>query len=293
MVKQRGKSVPLVSVVVASYNHAQFVVAALESVAAQQYPALELIIVDDCSTDASAERIRQWLRKPAVKQRFQRIVFETAPHNAGAHATLNRGAELARGDYLNFLNSDDLFAPQRIGALVEQCVPGQLAWGFTGVEVVDQHGVQLPEQALPPQVGFVYEALSYARAQYPSWSVALLERNIVISTGNVFVARPLWQQLGGFRQLRYVHDWDFVLRATRRVEPLVVDAPLYSYRLHGSNSFKSLAQVAATEGTFILQDHLRQLQLPLQNPLAPSPRNWPVLFDQWIDSLGLRPYMPA
>ena len=279
---------PLVSVVVASYNHTDFILEALNSVAGQTYPNLELIIVDDCSKDTSVAKIKTWIAKPANKKRFARLVLETTERNAGAHNTLNRGAALAHGAFINFLNSDDFFAQERIALLVDTLATAKAIWGFTGVKVVDKASVNIHPVHLPPEVGFVYEGIKYARNHYPTLSCGLLERNFVVSTGNLFVDARLFQQVGGFRNLKYLHDWDFILRVLRLAEPVAIDEPLYAYRLHGTNSFKSLANVAAVEGAFVMMEYFRSLAIGTPNKLAPAPKNWPVLFDLWVNTLGLR-----
>lgn len=286
------KNLPfLVSVVVASYNHADFIIRALDSVAAQTYPNLELIIVDDCSKDVSVSKIKRWAKKAINKKRFVRLVIEAKRENSGAHNTLNLGAYLAEGKFVNFLNSDDLFLPNRIELLVNEVSESNASWGFTGVNVIDDESIEIPSVRLPPEVGFVYEGIEHARKNYPSLSCGLLERNFVVSTGNLFVDTALFRQVGGFRDLKYLHDWDFILRTMRLAEPVAIDKPLYSYRLHGTNSFKSLANVAAVEGAFVMQEYFRSLAIGTPNALAPSAKNWSVLFDLWVGLIGLRHFV--
>jgi glycosyltransferase involved in cell wall biosynthesis len=285
------KNFPLVSVVVASYNHADFIISALDSVASQTYPNLELIIVDDCSKDSSVSKVKTWVAKPKNKKRFVRLIIDAKEINSGAHNTLNKGASLAEGKFVNFLNSDDLFLPNRIESLVDLLIQSNACWGFSGVNVIDDEDIEIPSVKLPPEVGFVYEGIEHARKNYPSLSCGLLERNFVVSTGNLFVDTVLFRQVGGFRDLKYLHDWDFILHMIRLAEPVAIDEPLYSYRLHGTNSFKSLANVAAVEGAFVMQEYFRSLAIGTPNALAPSPRNWSVLFDLWVDSIGLRHFV--
>lgn len=285
------KNLPLVSVVVASYNHADFIVKALDSVATQTYPNLELIVVDDCSKDASVAKIKAWVAKPKNKKRFVRLIIDAKEINSGAHNTLNQGAALAQGQFVNFLNSDDLFSLNRVELLVNELSESNARWGFTGVNVVDDNGIEIPPIRLPPEVGFVYEGIEHARKNFPSLSCGLLERNFVVSTGNLFVDTALFGQVGGFRDLKYLHDWDFILRTMRLAEPVAIDEPLYSYRLHGTNSFKSLANVAAVEGAFVMQEYFRSLAIGTPNAFAPSAKNWAVLFDLWVDSIGLRHFV--
>ena len=100
-----------VSVVIPSYNHGRFVEAAVASVLDQDAD-LELVVVDDGSTDDSVERLARFAGDPRVK------VFEQ--ENRGAHAALNRGLGLARGEIVFILNSDDLFEPGRVRQILQR-----------------------------------------------------------------------------------------------------------------------------------------------------------------------------
>jgi len=115
---------PQVSVVVPSYNHGRFLEECLGSVLASDAD-LELIVVDDGSTDDSRQRLRAFADDPRVR------LFEQ--QNQGAHAALDRGVGLARGDLVLLLNSDDVFEPDRIPRFVErfEAEPGaavRLSW---------------------------------------------------------------------------------------------------------------------------------------------------------------------
>ena len=72
--------------------------------------------------------------------------------------------------------------------------------------------------------------------QKPTVGFALLQSNVTVSTGNMFFQCRLWEEIGGFRDLRYNHDWDFALRALWLEEPCFVEETLYRYRLHGENT---------------------------------------------------------
>jgi glycosyltransferase involved in cell wall biosynthesis len=102
---------PAVSVVIPSYNHARYIGRAVDSVLSSTFTDLELVIVDDGSTDDTLEVLRPYRSRPEVKVRTQ--------ENRGAHAALNVGLSLARGRLLFVLNSDDAYHPERIGRLVE------------------------------------------------------------------------------------------------------------------------------------------------------------------------------
>lgn len=95
---------PEFSVIIAVYNGEQTIARALRSVLEQSYPAHEIIVVDDGSTDATAEQVRQF--DEAVKYIYQ--------PNAGVAAARNAGAEAACGDWLVFLDADDYYYPDRL-----------------------------------------------------------------------------------------------------------------------------------------------------------------------------------
>lgn len=115
---------PLVSVVMPCYNAAPFVAEAVESALAQTHAPLEVVVVDDASTDASWEVVRELAARHPERVRALRL----EENRGGCHAR-NRGAALAGGEFLLFLDADDLLAPDTVAALVEaaRAEPGALA----------------------------------------------------------------------------------------------------------------------------------------------------------------------
>lgn len=97
---------PLISVVVPSYNHAKFIKEAIQSILNQTYQNFELIIIDDCSTDGSTELINTFVDS--------RIYFEQLSENQGAVDSLNYAILKANGKYIALLNSDDVWVPEKL-----------------------------------------------------------------------------------------------------------------------------------------------------------------------------------
>src|SRR5690349_6912099 len=95
---------PLVSIVIPSYNHARYLAAAIESVLAQDHPRVELIVIDDGSTDGSA----------AVLEKYRGRFHWEVQRNQGQAATMNRGWRLSRGEILAYLSADDVLLPQAV-----------------------------------------------------------------------------------------------------------------------------------------------------------------------------------
>jgi glycosyltransferase involved in cell wall biosynthesis len=276
---------PLVSVILPAYNHERYVALAIASVLAQTYPNIELIVIDDGSTDGTLARIQSSLSGASIPCRV------LTRENRGAPATLNEGAALARGDYLAFLNSDDYFAPDRLARLVEEVARVGAQWGFSMISAVrDSEGSGTTEDEVFEQ--------SFSRKQKAclgrfSNSYAFLTYNIAVSTGNLFVARRLFESLGGFRDYRYNHDWDFCLRASSLAEPVVVKAPLYFYRWHETNTIKTSHRDAVTEAgrmfTHLLE---RPSELVCANPLSPQwPANRILMLAEGLKA-GLGRYVP-
>lgn len=268
----RHPSAPLVSVVVPSYNHAPFVEQALRSVYAQSYRAIELVVVDDGSTDGSPAIIERCLRDSPFPHRF------VVQANGGAPAAINEGLRQARGAFVNLLNSDDLFEPERIARMVDAVAGTDSDWGFSAIRIVDGEG----ELADPFLDRRAYDLLRSVHSVpfRDSVGFSLLAENAAVSSGNLFFSLRLATALNGFRDYRFNHDWDFGLRAIRRAEPVFVAEALYRYRLHGANTITEAPEAARQEAARICRDYLEWAtsEPAPENPFAPALAGWGALF---------------
>ncbi len=102
----------LVSIIVVTYNSSKFIEETLDSIAAQTWPELELIITDDCSTDNTLELCSKWLQQN--HQRFVRTELLTVKKNSGISCNCNRGLKAAKGDWIHYCAGDDAFLPNCI-----------------------------------------------------------------------------------------------------------------------------------------------------------------------------------
>ncbi len=274
---------PLVSVVVPSYGHALHLEEALRSAAAQDHPALELVVVDDASEDGSAEVAERVLGEPAFAARFGgRVRLLRHDRNLGAHAAINTGLHAAAGDWLTILNSDDAYAPERISSLVAAASEAGAALALTRVEFVGA-----PDMPVAEGERFALRRHQDGITRHPSLGFACLCSNVAITTGNLFFTRALWESVGDFAALRYCHDWDWLLRAVAEAEPIFVPLPLYRYRLHGANSHRGLQGVAEEETAVVLGGYFRSVRGGrLRNPRAPSPAHWPGVFEHVLSRNG-------
>lgn len=274
---------PTVSIIVPIYNHACFIKSALRSIADQSYRPLEVIIIDDGSSDGSDAVASQYIQDMMPQAKF------LARGNCGAANTINEGILLSSGEFINILNSDDEFNPLRI----EQCIDAALRFKrdmiYTRVEFIDEIGNAAEND---DYIAALDEAQKTLR-DYPTLGFALMKNQLAISSGNLFFSRKLFEQIGGFYPYKYIHDWDFLLRSVFFQEPYVIDQCLYKYRFHGKNSFKSLDHVVGYETTEVMRNFIWSMiaRLPL-NHRAPSPHYWPVVFDRVIEKLSYHMYLP-
>ena len=239
---------PLVSVVVPAYRHEMYVTEGLKSVYEQDYEAVELIVVDDKSPDGTARVIRDYLNRADVKDRFRRIVFLENERNLGAHRTINRGISESRGHYVNILNSDDAFAPARLSTLFSACQERRAEFAFSRVEVlVDGDPILLSKET--EYLASIQDGIDF----FPTVGYALLRNQCALTSGNFFFARSVYERVGDFSDLKYCHDWDFILRSLLVTEPIFVPETLYIYRIHPGNSFLQLQSLAEPETEAVLR----------------------------------------
>ncbi len=200
---------PLVSIVIATYNMADFLPLAIQSALAQTYRNIEVLIVDDGSTDRTAEAVAPFLDDSRVRYRTQ--------SNGGQTIAKNRGIRDSTGEYVAFLDADDLWTPDKLEA-------------------------QIPLFAASPAVGVVYSAFSYIdekgnplphvpdKLHRGRVSGPLLILNFV-GFGTSVVKRECFERLGLFNEsLRMGIDYDLWLRLSTQYEFDYVDRPLLYYR---------------------------------------------------------------
>ena len=230
---------PLISVVMPAYNHDRYIATALESVALQTYQNLEIIVVNDGSTDRTQDVINEFVAKhPNLR------IKVLQQSNAGSAVAIDRGVQLASGDYITLINSDDIFEPARVAWMFRAMKRANAELSFTGVTLINDADV---EYGHDNQVAETIRSKLAAIKDYPHLLYALLDTNVTISTGNLMFTRRLYLEIGGFRDLRLCHDWDFVLQSVCLTQVIWLEEPLYRYRIHHANTFSTLQENASEE----------------------------------------------
>lgn len=235
-----------------AFNHARWLRQAMESVLAQTFTNFEFIVIDDASSDASWELIEA-VRNESADLRLQCIRHH---HNQGAPATLNEGLRHAQGEFLAIINSDDIWEPNRLERLLQ--IAHSEAQDFIGTDVslldADSHDCGQQE---PHWIAW-FEALKQDYAGHGDVFATLLRGNCLITTSNFFFHRRVYERVGEFADLRYVHDYDYVLRvlvAGFRLRFLSGEK-LLGYRLHGANTIREQPLAAIEENTRLLLNWL-------------------------------------
>ncbi len=212
---------PKVSVCIPTYNHAKFLPATVESVLAQTYANLEILIVDDGSSDGTLE-----IAQTYAATYPDRIAVLTHPghRNLGISATVSRGLRESTGAYCSLLGSDDLFHPQK--------TEEQLRYLQRHPEVDAVHStaqfIDVDGKVLACRLG---QKFPLGQA-----GVERLIRANRVADMTVLFRRSCLEQVGPHNDDLVYGDWEFWIRVAAQSRMGFIDKPLVSYRIHHSNA---------------------------------------------------------
>jgi Glycosyl transferase family 2 len=204
---------PVVSVVVPSHNRARLLQRTLRSILAQHLSDIEVVVVDDGSTDDTSS---------VAVAADPRVVVLRNTTPAGVGAARNRGIAAARGDWIAFCDDDDLWSPNKLAHQLMEADAAGANWAYSGDVNVDEN-LRVLSGGPPPD---------------PEAVVALLSRWNPLASGgsNVIVRSNVLASVGGFDPtLRRTEDWDLWIRIARTGTPACAREPLVAYRFHEGN----------------------------------------------------------
>lgn len=211
---------PLVTVIIPCYNHANYVARAVASVLQQDYQSIQLVVIDDGSSDGSAEV----LEALALETPFELVRQE----NQGICKTLNRGVrEFARGAWIALLASDDFWRHDKIRLQIEALdADRQVRFCFSQAREFCNETDADKGKVFPARVhqGRVLNRV-FVRQHVPA--------------GTMMFARSLFDELGGFDERLREEDWDFVIRSAAATRFAAVAEPLLYYRAHAGNTMRT------------------------------------------------------
>jgi GT2 family glycosyltransferase len=224
---------PLVSVVMPAYNSARYIAQALDSALEQDYPALEIVVVDDGSTDDTVN----------IVTRYGDKVRLLSQKNQGSAAARNLGIREARGKYIAFLDADDAWWPHKIRHQVAAMIQGgyKMAYSRFIWWHPDAHG-----QHTQPETEF-------AQAHNPNlssavivtgWPYAELLLDCIVWTSTVIVEKTEIEKAGFFDEmLRKGQDYDLWLKLSRQIEMAGLEKPTALYRIHPDSITSNVKEI--------------------------------------------------
>ena len=216
-----------VSVIIAIYNGATrgYLVLAIESVLSQSYKEIELILVDDGSTDDTKALCEKYLTDSRVTYFYK--------ENGGAAAARNLGIQKSTGELICFLDDDDVWLPEKLEKqinlfnTIKDCSFGM---SYTGLHVIDAQGKKTGFVSCHHAGGNIFEKI--------------LIENIVDCTSSVMIKRGVLRDIGVFREeLSYAEDYELWLRIAKKYSVYSVNEPLVLYREHGNQLSANIDEI--------------------------------------------------
>jgi len=206
---------PTVSIVIPTHNRRELLLRTVRTALAQHAVAVEVLVVDDGSTDGTADAVRALGDPRVCVHRHERPVRVAAARNSGAG--------LARGAWIAFLDDDDLWSPAKLACQLDAAARTGRAWVYAGAVEIDATD-RLRGGEPPPSP----ETLM----------TRLIDGNIMpAGCSNVAIRADLFRAVDGFdSQLRHLADWDLWLRLAALGPPACVPLPLVAYRTHGGQA---------------------------------------------------------
>jgi glycosyltransferase involved in cell wall biosynthesis len=249
------------SVVIPIYNHAKFVRQAIWS--ALRSPLVkEILLVDDGSTDGS-DKIAAGMA--AAHSARVRDLTPGSAGNRGAHQRLNELVEAAQCEWVAVLNSDDAFVSGRFEAIVRWPDFSDCDFAFGNLLLMNERGALIGAKRGPLDCWAPFRPSRELLGMLAERNFAelLCDQNYVVTTSNMVFRKSLHGRIGGFRPYRYVHDWDFALRALVHGRAAYIERYLTAYRIHAGSTFlesegKPIVEISSMLERFRAELHLTQ-----------------------------------
>lgn len=274
-----------VSVNICMHNGSPYIGETLNSVLAQTFQDFEIVIVDDGSTDESADLVERQFpdeRIKVVRQRHQTL--RVARPVALAHS---------QGEFIAFLDSDDLWSPTKLErqVAVARAAP-EAGLVFSDSELIDASGRTIGR--FSDQYDFASMDLSGTRGY-----LELLRRGNFLASPTPFARAAMLRSLGGFNHsYQYVNDYDMWLRVARQHPLVVINEPLAKYRIHDTQFTQRHPDITLTEQTALLDPIFRSASYPRDvriaigdNLLGQHRLAWRLLLEQGRLTLAARAWL--
>lgn len=215
---------PSVSVVIPTYNYGRFIGEALESALGQTLRPLDIVVVDDGSTDNTA----------AIVSKFSDHVRYIRQENAGVCVARNRGVKESKGDLIAFFDADDTWEPRKLELQAEKFAQdSKIGLVHCGMREFESETGKTISMHMDGLEGHVADEL------------LLWEESVIVGPGGtIAVSRNAFEDVGGFDEtMRVGEDWDFCYRVARRYKVGFVREPLVNYRNHTAAAHLNVSEM--------------------------------------------------
>ena len=221
---------PIVSVVFTSYNHKKYLNQALDSLVNQTYPNLEIIIVDDCSTDGSQEILKQY-------EHYQNIELKLQPKNSGSYVKAsNLGASYATGEYLLFAQCDDFAESNQIEFLIDSFKKNpSVGVVFSKSILIDKDGWIISDDAIGREKKFKDHINSNQLILGQQMQEFLSFSCVIPNLSAAIVKKELYDNINGLSdKYQVVADWEFWLKLSKLTDFYYRKESLNYFRQHST-----------------------------------------------------------
>lgn len=230
---------PQVSVIIPCYNARDYLDDTLNAILEQTFTNFEVIAVNDGSTDNTLDILNQY------KDRISILDDE----NSGVSAARNKGAAQAKGEYLAFCDSDDIWHPEK---LEQHMVLGDHDFSFTAIELFGD-GMELNFEYIPPTDDDINGMDGLFKVNY-------------ITTSTVVIKKCIFEEFKGFDpRYNLLEDWHLWLKIKNRYDFEFIDTPLCRYRVHSDGASKDFNQCAESGRQILTDLYDNHLIVSLQN----------------------------
>lgn len=232
------KNLPLVSIVVPVYNGEKYIKEALDSILEQDYPNLELFVLDDGSTDNTIDILKEYKKK----------FFWETHKNRGQAGTLNKGFQMAKGELLAYLSADDTLLPNAISRSVQDLMSRKdLVLTYCDYYLIDS-GSNVIRRVHAPDFNY-YEMV--VKIICPPGPGAVFKREAFEKTGP-------WDS-----RLRQVPDYDYWIRLGLQGDFLRIPEPLANFRVHkNSQSYAGPDKNKSEEIVEVMKRYFQSQEIP-------------------------------
>lgn len=224
-----SKNQPKVSIIAVCYNHEKYCIETLESINLQTYKNIELIIIDDKSSDNSIIKIENWIRQNNINCKF--IKNEK---NLGICKTLNKAIEFCTGEFMQMVSCDDIFYLNKIEKQVQKLLEIDNSYGivYSDADIIDENSNLI-------DLKFINYNTKYRKAPCLSGNIYEdLAIDNFIPAMSVLIRKVVYEKIGKYDERLIYEDYDFWLRASKDFRFYYMNNTFVKYRIHSENLHK-------------------------------------------------------